>query len=47
MRVVRDWARTQRDDVVQHRKAIADTSGSMAGVFPPGHLDDLRDEWPE
>jgi hypothetical protein len=47
MRVVRDWARTHDDDVVKHRKAITGTSGKMAGVFPPGHLDDLRDEWPE
>lgn len=46
MRVVRDWARHQDDDRRQHRQALRRTSGSMTGVFPEGHLDDLRDEWP-
>lgn len=47
MRVVRDWARQHDADVLRHRTAILGTSGTMAGVFPPGYLDDLRNEWPE
>lgn len=47
MRVVGDWARQQDDEKERHRVALRRTSGSMTGVFPPGHLDDLRDEWPE
>ena len=47
MRVVRDWARQHDDDRARHREAIAQTSGSMTGLFPEGYLDALRDEWPE
>jgi antitoxin component of MazEF toxin-antitoxin module len=27
------------------RRAIAETAGSMTGVYEPGELDRLRDEW--
>ncbi|MCV7194724.1 hypothetical protein [Mycolicibacterium brumae] len=29
------------------RDAIAETSGALSGVFGPGYLDDLRQDWPE
>ena len=35
-------ARRQR-----RRTAIAALSGSLTGVFGPGYLDDLRNDWPE
>jgi hypothetical protein len=47
LRVVRDWARQSDAEAERHRSAILATSGAMAGVFPPGYLDDLRGEWPE
>ena len=35
-------ARRQR-----RRTAIAALSGSLTGVYEPGYLDDLRNDWPE
>jgi AbrB family looped-hinge helix DNA binding protein len=31
--------------VVDRTRAIEETSGSLAGVYEPGSLDRLRDEW--
>jgi AbrB family looped-hinge helix DNA binding protein len=36
---------TRAIDVEARRKAIIETAGSMTGVYPPGYLDRLRDEW--
>ena len=30
---------------VDRRRAIEETKGSLAGAYPPGYLDELRDEW--
>jgi histidinol-phosphate/aromatic aminotransferase/cobyric acid decarboxylase-like protein len=35
-------ARRQR-----RREAIAELSGSLTGVYEPGYLDTLRQDWPE
>jgi hypothetical protein len=37
-----DEARRQR-----RRLAIAELSGSLTGVYAPGYLDDLRQDWPD
>jgi hypothetical protein len=33
------------DQTRQH--AVDATAGALAGVFGPGYLDDLREDWPE
>jgi AbrB family looped-hinge helix DNA binding protein len=30
---------------VERRQALADTAGALTGVYEPGGLDRLRDEW--
>ncbi len=35
----------QRQRLKKRRKAIADTSGSLTGVYRPGDLRRLRDDW--
>jgi len=29
------------------RRAIEDTAGVLTGVYPPGYLRQLRDDWPD
>ena len=31
--------------VVDRRRAIEETAGSLSGMYEPGYLDRLRDEW--
>jgi hypothetical protein len=38
-----DLARTESD----RRRAIEDTAGVLSGVYPPGYLRQLRDDWPD
>lgn len=33
--------------VSERRAAIERTSGSLTGVYPPGYLAELREDWPE
>lgn len=33
--------------VAERRRAIEETSGALAGVYPTGYLEDLRQDWPE
>ena len=40
--VLTDEARRRR-----RRKAIAELSGCLTGVYEPGYLDALREDWPE
>jgi len=37
----REQERTRRRVAVEH------TAGALTGVYPPGYLERLRDEWPE
>ena len=32
---------------LQRRLAIAELNGSLTGVYEPGYLDALRQDWPE
>ncbi|MFL5926485.1 MAG: AbrB/MazE/SpoVT family DNA-binding domain-containing protein [Gaiellaceae bacterium] len=36
---------TRASDVVDRSRAIADTAGSLSGVYEPGELERLRSEW--
>jgi hypothetical protein len=31
----------------RRRAAVERTAGALTGVYPPGYLERLRDEWPE
>jgi hypothetical protein len=33
------------DEATDRREAIAKTAGSLTGVYRPGYLEKLRDEW--
>lgn len=35
----------EEDAIARRRHALAELSGSMPGVFEPGYLQKLRDEW--
>ena len=36
-----------RDGAIEHRReAIRRTSGALTGVYEPGYLERLRDDWP-
>jgi hypothetical protein len=37
----------RRERAAERREAIRRTSGVLAGVYPDGYLDELRNEWPE
>ncbi len=39
-------AREREQRIVERRRAVQETSGALAGVYPPGYLDDLRRDWP-
>ncbi len=39
-------AETERKTAVR-RAAIAESAGSLRGVYEPGYLDALREDWPE
>jgi len=33
-------------EVRRRRRAVASTAGALTGAYPPGYLDELREEWP-
>lgn len=37
----------RRDEVEARREAVRRTAGALTGVYPPGYLERLREEWPE
>lgn len=49
LRVERDGNRVilvpERSRLERRLAAIEETAGSLTGVYPPGYLDELRDEW--
>ena len=43
----RDAIERERDEQVHHRRAaIRRTSGALTGVYEPGYLERLDDDWP-
>jgi hypothetical protein len=35
------------DDIERQRRVISGHAGALPGVYEPGYLDQLRQEWPE
>lgn len=46
-RLVRLGAETIAEQQHRHRREVLDRAGRYPGLYPPGYLDRLRDEWPE
>jgi hypothetical protein len=40
-------SRQQHDAIAADREAIERASGMLAGLYPPGYLEELREDWPE
>lgn len=38
---------TETDDVERRREVIIANAGALSGTYEPGHLEQLRQEWPE
>ena len=38
--------RDREDELERRRAAIRRTSGALTGVYEPGYLERLRDDWP-
>jgi hypothetical protein len=45
-RLIAEGHRVLRASAEIHRAAVGDTSGALTGVYGPGYLDRLREEWP-
>jgi hypothetical protein len=46
-RLVQIGAETIAERQGRHRRVVRDRAGRFPGLYPPGYLDDLRDDWPE
>lgn len=40
-------AEEEEQRLAQRRAAILSTSGALTGSYPPGYLEELRQDWPE
>ena len=40
-------AETIAEQQGRHRSNVRDSAGRFPGLYPTGHLDDLRGDWPE
>jgi hypothetical protein len=38
--------RDRAEEIERRRAAVRQTSGALTGVYEPGYLDRLRDDWP-
>ncbi|MFT3797143.1 hypothetical protein [Microbacterium sp.] len=35
------------EEIARRRAALDELAGSLTGLYPPGYLEELRQEWPE
>jgi hypothetical protein len=38
---------TSEREAAERRRAVEETAGMLGGVYEPGELERLRDDWPE
>jgi len=51
LRLIEDGVRQREDErsdrLADRRRAIRETAGVFRGMYPVGHVEELRQEWPE
>jgi hypothetical protein len=47
LRLATAGAESVKSDVAARTAAIAETAGTLTGIYEPGELERLREDWPE